>query len=132
MDQRIKNKMIYNVPYCPQYNPIEYVNNELKRQIKEKHISNEDDLRLFLDSFVKENNKKGFSKSRYVTIIYGDWSHGEKMKNQMSTPNLGQKRKLRKYFKVYDINEYRTSCLNYKTHEKCENMHLPNKKGIIW
>ncbi len=67
---------------------------------------------------------------RDVTIIYGDWSQGDQMKNQISTPNLGLKRKLREYFKVYNIDEYRTSCLNYITHERCDNIYLPDKKGV--
>ena len=47
----------------------------------------------------------------------------------MSTPNLGLKRKLAEYFKIYNIDEFRTSCLNHKTENKCENMYLPDKKG---
>ena len=68
LDNNIKNKMIYNVPYSPQFNPIEYVNNELKRQIIQNHISNENDLRLFLDKFIKSSNKKGFDN--YFDVAY--------------------------------------------------------------
>lgn len=57
----IKKRMIYNVPYSPQFNPIEYVNNELKRQIKNAILCNEHDLRLFLDKFIKTSNKIGFT-----------------------------------------------------------------------
>ena len=42
---------------------------------------------------------------RDVTIIYGDWSQGQQMRNQMSTPNLGLKRKLREYFTIYNIDD---------------------------
>jgi hypothetical protein len=52
--------MIYNVPYSPQFNPIEYVNNELKRQIKISKINNRNELNDFMKRFVKENNKKGY------------------------------------------------------------------------
>lgn len=60
-------------------------------------------------------------------IIIGDWSIGKQMKNFISTPNLSLKRKLQERFKVYDIDEYRTSCLNYKTDELCKNLYLPDK-----
>ena len=71
--------------------------------------------------------KNKFGKD--VTIIYGDWSQGKQMRNMLSTPNLGLKRKLNEHFKVYNIDEYRTSCLYYGTHEKCENLYLPTKTG---
>ena len=62
-------------------------------------------------------------------VIIGDWSIGKQMKNFISTPNLSLKRKLQERFKVYDIDEYRTSCLNYKTEELCNNLYLPDKKN---
>ena len=73
--------------------------------------------------------KKKFGKD--VTIIYGDWSIGHQMRNFISTPNLGLKRKIGEYIKIYNIDEYRTSCLNNKTLTRCENMYLPDKKGVI-
>jgi hypothetical protein len=53
------------------------------------------------------------------------------MGNFISTPNLGLKRKLNKHFKVYNLNEFRTSLLNCKTENKCENLYLPDKKDVI-
>ena len=67
-------------------------------------------------------------------LIMGDYSDkncANKLKGKMSTPNLGLKRKLGEYFTVYTLDEFRTSCLNYKTEEKCENLYLPDKKGIV-
>ena len=61
-------------------------------------------------------------------IIIGDWSIGKQMKNFISTPNLSLKRKLQERFKVYNIDEYRTSCLNYKTEELSKNLYLPDKR----
>jgi hypothetical protein len=61
-------------------------------------------------------------------IIIGDWSIGKQMRNFISTPNLTLKRKLREHFKVYNIDEFRTSCLSYKTEELCENLYLKFKK----
>jgi hypothetical protein len=67
-------------------------------------------------------------------LIMGDYSDkncANKLKGKMSTPNLGLKRKLGEYFTVYTLDEFRTSCLNYKTEEKCDNLYLPDKKGVI-
>lgn len=50
------------------------------------------------------------------------------MRNFISTPNLGVIRKLKERFGVYIIDEFRTSCLHYKTEERCENLYLGNKK----
>ena len=67
--------------------------------------------------------------SKYHTIIIGDWSIGKQMRNFISTPNLSLKRKLKERFKVYNIDEFRTSCLSYKTKDLCKNLYLPDKKG---
>jgi hypothetical protein len=61
--------------------------------------------------------------------IIGDWCIEKQMKNFISTPNIGLKRKLKERFNVYNIDEYRTSCLNYKTEEPCNNIYLPDKKN---
>ena len=65
-----------------------------------------------------------------VKLIYGDWSIGKQMRNFISTPNLGLKRKLGTKFTIYSIDEYNTSKLSYKTEEKSDNLYLPDKKGI--
>ena len=62
-------------------------------------------------------------------VVIGDWSIGKQMKNFISTPNISIKRKLQERFRVYDIDEYRTSCLNYKTEEVCNNLYLHDKKN---
>jgi hypothetical protein len=71
--------------------------------------------------------EKAYSKD--IIIIIGDWCIEKQMKNFISTPNIGLKRKLKERFKVYNIDEYRTSCLNYKTEEPCNNLYLPDKKN---
>lgn len=48
-------------------------------------------------------------------IIIGDWSIGKQMRNFISIPNLTLKRKLQELFKVYNIDQFRTFCLSYKT-----------------
>ena len=62
-------------------------------------------------------------------MIHGDYS-GKGVIKYISSPNVGLKRKLAEYIKVYNIDEFRTSCLNYKTEERCENIYLPDKKGV--
>ena len=62
-------------------------------------------------------------------IIIGDWSISKQMRNFISTPNLSIKRKLKERFRVFNIDEYRTSKLNYKTEEECENIYLPDKEN---
>jgi N-acetylmuramoyl-L-alanine amidase len=70
--------------------------------------------------------EKRYSKDHI--IIIGDWSIGKQMRNFISTPNLSIKRKLKERFRVYNIDEFRTSCLCYKTESECENLYLPDKK----
>ena len=45
-------------------------------------------------------------------------------------PKFRIKRKLNTRFEVYNIDEFRTSCLNYKTEELCNNLYLPDKRNI--
>ena len=73
-------------------------------------------------------NKIAKKYSKYHIIIIGDWSIGKQMRNFISTPNLTLKRKLQETFKVYNIDEFRTSCLSHKTEEVCENLYLKFKK----
>ena len=77
------------------------------------------------DNMVNKITKK-YSKDHI--IIIGDWSIEKQMRNFISTPNLSLKRKLQETFKVYDIDEFRTSCLSHKTEEVCENLYLKFKK----
>jgi hypothetical protein len=60
-------------------------------------------------------------------IIIGDWGTGKHMRNFISTPMIGLKRKLKEHFDVYNVDEHRTSCLHYKTETKCENLYLLDK-----
>jgi len=71
--------------------------------------------------------EKNYSKDH--TIIMGDWSIGKQMRHFISTPNLSLKRKLKERFKVYNIDEFRTSCISYRTKDLCKNLYLPDKKG---
>ncbi len=103
-------------------------------------------LCFFIISFVKvpkpHNSKtcnldsfKNFIKTKFgknAIINYGDWNAngGIQMRNFISTPNLGFKRKLSEQMKVYNLDEFRTSKLNHKTEEICEHLSYTDKKGI--
>ena len=73
---------------------------------------------------------KRYGKDKKVILIMGDWKSSEKLKGSMSTPNIGLKRKLGQRFKIFNLDEYRTSCLNYKTEEYCNNLKITDENGI--
>jgi hypothetical protein len=54
-------------------------------------------------------------------IIIDDWS-GHNMRNLTSCPGISLKRKLKQYFRLYLIGEYRTSCLHYLTEKYMKNL----------
>jgi hypothetical protein len=86
----------------------------------------------FINKKRSEDNMLNMIEKKYSkdhTIIIGDWSIGKQMRNFISTPNLSLKRKLKERFKVYNIDEFRTSCLSYQTKNLCKNLYLPDKKG---
>lgn len=59
-------KFIYNVPYCPEYNPIEKVFSEVKAIIRKKYITNSNITKIITKSFSKvkkRNIKQYFKKS---------------------------------------------------------------------
>jgi len=64
-----------------------------------------------------------------VNIIIGDWSIGHHMKNFISTPMIGLKRKLKSRFKMFNIDEYRTSMIHHEREIEMENLYLKDKKG---
>ncbi len=119
---------------------------KFKEYIKEKLKVNDAIAKLYQDekfrkykwySYINtkrtEDNMLNKIENKYgkdIKIIIGDWSIGKQMRNFISTPNLSIKRKLNTRFEVYNIDEFRTSCLNYKTEELCNNLYLPDKKNI--
>ena len=64
-------------------------------------------------------------------LIIGDWSMGKQGMRFLSTPNLHLKRLLKKNFEMYDIDEYKTSLLNYKTESECVNLKVNDKNGKV-
>ena len=65
-----------------------------------------------------------------AVLIMGDWSANGNMKGRVSTPGISLKRKLAEKFKVFNLDEFRTSCLHHKTEEKCDNLMVTSKDGI--
>ena len=111
-----------------------YINKKLEVNEKVRELYNYNKFRQykwysFINKKRAEDNllnkiEKEYSKEHI--IIIGDWSIGKQMSNFISTPNITLKRKLKERFKVYNIDEFRTSCLNYKTEKRCENLILPS------
>ena len=118
---------------------------KFKKCIEEKLKVNKEVYQLYQDtkfrqykwySYINtkrsEDNMLNKIENKYSNdhiIIIGDWSIGKQMKNFISTPNIGLKRKLKERFKVYNIDEFRTSCLSHKTEDKCENLYQPDKNN---
>ena len=83
------------------------------------------------ESKIIKSIKSKFGKN--AIINYGDWNAngGIQMRNFISTPNLGLKKKLAEQMKVYNFDEFRTSKLNYKTEEIGEHLSYTDKTGTI-
>jgi hypothetical protein len=119
----IKNKNKTNNELMEQYKK------DIFRQYKWYSFINRKKAETKLVNSIKKEFKS--DNKELPILVFGDWSIGKQMRNFISTPNIGLKRKLGEYFKIYSIDEYRTSLLNYKTEEVSENLYLPDKKGVI-
>ena len=65
-------------------------------------------------------------------ILFGDFGFKTNChKGNISTPNNRLKRLIGAQMKVYNLDEFRTSKLNHKTEEVCENLYLPDANGVI-
>ena len=116
---------------------------KFKKYIEEKNKVNEKLFNLYENekfrqykwySYINkkrtEDNMNNLIKNKYgknINLIYGDWSVTKQMRNFISTPNIAIKRKLKEKFNVFNIDEYKTSCLYYKTEEKGENFYITDK-----
>jgi hypothetical protein len=114
--QYVTKKLQINAEVAPLYQDTKFRQYKWYAYINKKRTE---------DTMVHKIVKKYSSDHK---IIIGDWSIGKQMRNFISTPNLTLKRKLQKSFQVYNIDEFRTSCLSYQTEEKCENLYLKFKK----
>lgn len=60
MTMFIKNnnlKIIYNIPYCSQFNPIEYIFSLLRKKLLNEEINDKEDIIKIILNFKKEINK---------------------------------------------------------------------------
>ena len=129
---------LFNSKTCNIKNFKEYIKEKLKvNDAIAKLYQNEKFRKYKWYSYINtkrtEDNMLNKIENKYgkdIKIIIGDWSIGKQMRNFISTPNLAIKRKLNTRFEVYNIDEFRTSCLNYKTEELCNNLYLPDKRNI--
>ena len=107
----------------------EYV--KVKQEMNEKikpHYNMEFIRKMNLRSYINKlrseskivNNIKRIygEKDKKIMIIYGDWSRTSQMRGVISTPMIGIKRRLGKDFKIMNINEFKTSCLDNISYEK--------------
>ena len=72
--------------------------------------------RLRTETNLVNNIKKKYKeKGKEIVLIYGDWSRKSQMKGCISMPNIGLKRMLGRYFKILNIDEFRTSKIDHYT-----------------
>lgn len=145
-EKKKKNKMIEIETELSNFNSKSCDYGKFKEYIKKKNEINnklfyfyEQDYFRKLNWFSYINTKRSEDNllnkiekvyGKNIKIIMGDWNESGSSKiNYMSTPGISLKRKLSERFEVYNLDEFRTSCLNYKTEERCENLYLPDKKG---
>ena len=137
---KIENKLsVYNSKTCNYKKFKKFIKdkNRLNKNLEKKYqqeIFRKYNWYSYINKKKTENkiiNKIKDKFGKEVTLVMGDWFIGKQMKNFISTPNLGLKRKLNEHYKVYSLDEFRTSLLNYKTNKKCENLYLPDKKQVV-
>lgn len=85
--------------------------------------------KLRSESKLVNNIKSIFGKDkREIVLIYGDWSRLSQMRGVTSTPCIGLKRRLGENFKILNIDEFRTSCLDNITFKENKNAKVYNSK----
>ena len=96
----------------------------LRKMNMRSHIN-----KLRSESKLVNNIKSIFGKDkRGIMLIYGDWSRLSQMKGVISTPCIGLKRRLLENFKILNINEFRTSCLDNISLKANKNAEVYNFK----
>ena len=83
-----------------------------------------------IDKFLNEVEKqyKNDENEKETILVLGNASVNPTMKNYISTPNISLSRKLKTCFKMYLIDEFRTSMINCKTEKINKNLYIKNKK----
>ncbi len=80
--------------------------------------------RKHADTKLVKEIKKEFGRD--VIIFYGDASIGKGVckKGNISTPNISIKRLVQNNFKMYNLDEFRTSKLHHITEKPCDNLYM--------
>ncbi len=132
----IENKLSkYNSKTCDLHKFKEYIEEKNKiNNLLFKLYENEKFRQYKWYSYINrkrcEDNMLNKIENKYgkdLTIIIGDWCIQKQMRNFISTPNISIKRKLKERFNVFNIDEYRTSCIHHKTEEKVDNLYVTDK-----
>ena len=67
-----KIKLIYNIPYTPETNPIEHVFNDIKKKLKDKKVNNDnliDEIKKSLNDVNNNNNFKAYYDKSLIDRI---------------------------------------------------------------
>ena len=113
---------------------------KLRNKIHEEQHYNNYLMKLNWFSYINKKrhedkllNKLSSTYGEDAIFVIGDWSNKGRLKF-ISTPNVGLQRKIATRFKVFHIDEYKTSKICYKTEEECSNLVLPvlNKTKQTW
>lgn len=64
-------------------------------------------------------------------IFYGDYQCNRHLKGVIPCPGIGLKRRVAGAFKIFDLDEFRTSCLGHKREERCGNLRVTGKDGKV-
>lgn len=76
-----------------------------------------------------KNIKNRFKNGRQkICLFIGNWCVTKQMRNFISTPQIGMKRLLKKYFRLVTVDEYRTSCLDYENEMRVTNLEIEGAK----
>ena len=112
-----------------------------ENKILKKHYNKEFIRKMELRGYINKirsesklvNNIKRMDKEnkKEIMLIYGDWSISKQMRGCISTPGIGLKRRLGKDYKIMNIDEFRTSCLDNITLKRNKNaINEKTKKKI--
>jgi hypothetical protein len=106
---------------------IKYYGQEFIRKMRLRtHIN-----KLRSESKLVNNIKKIFGsgeEKKPIMIIYGDWCRRSQMRGCISVPMIGIKRRLGEDFKIMNLDEFRTSCIDGNTYKENINAEIIDKK----
>ncbi len=99
---------------------------ELRKYINKQRSENK-----LINNIRNKYTIKDENKIKNPLLIIGNWNITKSQRNFMSTPCIGLKRLLAKNFKLYTMDEFRTSCLSYRNEELVKNKYDDNSNKKI-